>query len=104
MRRHFSIILIFLAFTALPRLLSAADDDGWQEVPKILARIHAPQFPDRDFRVSQFGAVGDGETDCKLAFDRAIAECSAAGGGRVLVPTGNWFIRGPIRLKSRINL
>ena len=42
--------------------------------------------------------------DIKPALDSAIAACHEAGGGRVLVPAGDWFIAGPIHLKSNVNL
>jgi hypothetical protein len=37
------------------------------------------------------------------AFSRAINACSLAGGGRVVVPEGN-FLTGAIHLKSNVNL
>jgi polygalacturonase len=77
---------------------------GWDDVPAILARIVPPKFPDRDFNITQYGAVADNTTDIKPALDKAIADCSAAGGGRVVVPAGDWFIKGPIHLKSHMNL
>lgn len=76
---------------------------GWNRVPEILARIQAPRFPDLDFPVTRFGAVGNGSTDCTGAFRQAIAACNAAGGGRVMVPEGR-FLTGPIQLQSNVNL
>lgn len=78
--------------------------DPWGEVPRILSRIEPPTFPDRDFNVIDFGAVGDGSTDSIDAFRQAIAECHAAGGGRVVVPPGSYFLGGPIHLLSHVNL
>jgi polygalacturonase len=75
--------------------------DPWSEVPSILARIKPPSFPARDFNILQFGAKA--ETDSSDAISKAIAACSAAGGGRVVIPAGQ-FLTGPIRLKSRVNL
>jgi polygalacturonase len=77
---------------------------GWEGVPAILARIVPPTFPDRDFDIRAYGAVADNATDIKPALDKAIAACHAAGGGRVVVPAGDWFVKGPIHLSSRVNL
>ncbi|HEX5220666.1 MAG TPA: glycoside hydrolase family 28 protein [Verrucomicrobiae bacterium] len=80
-----------------------ANADPWARVPGILKRMVPPRFPDRDFLVTRFGAVGDGATDCTRAFADAIAACNAAGGGRVVVPEGV-FVSGAIHLKSKVNL
>ncbi len=76
---------------------------GWDLVPSILARIRAPVFPARIFAVTKYGAVGDGVADDSVAFQKAIAACAAAGGGRVVVPEGR-FLTGPIQLKSNVDL
>ena len=76
---------------------------GWQMVPEILARIKPPVFPDRDFDIAHYGAVGDGAMDCTLAFRNAIAACAATGGGRVVVPPGR-FLTGAVHLRSNVNL
>jgi polygalacturonase len=82
----------------------AAEPSGWDAVPAILDSIKPPTFPDRDFSISEHGAVGDGQTDCRPALDAAIAACHEAGGGRVVVPAGDWLVKGPIHLKSNVNL
>lgn len=78
-------------------------DDPWAEAEAILRRIKAPKFPQRDFSVTKFGAVGNGRQDCTEAFRKAIAACNRAGGGRVIVPEGE-FVTGAIQLKSNVNL
>jgi polygalacturonase len=84
--------------------LRAQSSDGWAMVPSILARIQPPRFPDREFDIRRHGAVGDGKTDCREAIAKAIAECSAAGGGRVVAPAGTWLSNGPIHLAGGVNL
>jgi polygalacturonase len=91
-----------IAAAALPRLHGAAGD-AWAEVPRILARVRPPVFPDRDFDVTRFGAKADGKTDSSEAITKAIAACSAAGGGRVVFPAGV-YLTGPIHLLSHVNL
>ena len=76
---------------------------GWDAVPSILKRISPPVFPQKDFNVTSFGAVGDGATDCSSAFKTAIEKCSADGGGRVVVPKGIYLV-GAIHLKNNVNL
>jgi polygalacturonase len=98
----------FLRFVASAGLVLAAAtahaDDGWALRDEILARIVPPSFPDRDFRVTDFGANGNGRHDNFPAFRDAIAACHAAGGGRVVVPRGWYLLNGPIHLASHVNL
>jgi polygalacturonase len=44
-----------------------------------------------------------GSFDSRPAFLAAIAACNAAGGGRVVVPSGTWYCAGPIVLLSNVN-
>ena len=82
---------------------AVAAGEGWDLVPDILARIRPPAFPDHDFAVTDYGAVADGATDATDAFFQAVAACHEAGGGRVVVPEGQ-FLTGPIHLLSNVNL
>ena len=69
----------------------------------MLKSIKPPTFPNKDFLITSYGAVADGKVDCTQAFRRAIDECNKQGGGRVVVPPGQ-FYTGPIHLKSNVNL
>ena len=75
----------------------------WALMPEILKRIVPPQFPAREFVITNFGAVPDGRTDCTAAIRKAVDACAQAGGGRVIVPAGD-FLTGAIHLKSGVNL
>ena len=86
----------------LPMAVAVAAPE-WAKLPELLARIQAPVFPDRDFPITRFGAVGGEAADASEAIRRAIEACQAAGGGRVIVPAGV-FISGPIELKGNVNL
>src|SRR6266540_2412110 len=95
---------VAIAAHPLPARLDAqALDDPWREVPRILARIKAPGFAARDFDVTKYGAVGDNVKDNTAAFRAAISACRRAGGGRVVVPAGE-FLTGAIELKSGVSL
>lgn len=80
-----------------------AEFDAWDQLPAILENIKAPEFPDRTFNIKDFGAMEGGETDASDAIAAAIDACVEAGGGKVLVPAGD-FATGPIHLKSNVNL
>lgn len=78
--------------------------DVWAtEYPKILARIKPPKFPKRDFDITKYGAAADGKALSTEAFRKAIEAANKAGGGRVVVPAGE-FLTGAIHLKSNVNL
>ncbi|MEX0720962.1 MAG: glycoside hydrolase family 28 protein [Balneolaceae bacterium] len=86
-----------------------------QNVPQEIAPINAPfpmpelerqEFPDNTFDIKDYGARetnGDGDFKNTDAIHRAINAASEAGGGKVLIPEGEW-LTGPIHLKSHIHL
>lgn len=74
-----------------------------QDLPFNRFPIELPQFAERVWDIRDFGAVGDGLTLCTDAINRAIAQCSANGGGKVLIPPGLW-LTGPIVMHSNVNL
>jgi len=73
-------------------------------IAKIIDRIEEPSIPDRDYEITDFGAVGDGTTDALPAIRAAIERASADGGGRVVLPEGTWLSEGPVHLASNIDL
>lgn len=95
--------LIVLLILIIGYNKSSQEDPGWNQVPDILSRIIPPNFPAKDFQITEYGAIGNGKSDCTDAFKQAIAACHAAGGGRVVAPQGI-FLTGAIHLKSNVNL
>ncbi len=56
-----------------------------------------------DYNIKDYGAVSDTTQLSTVAVQQAIDACSSAGGGRVLVPAGQYKI-GTIIMKSHVNL
>ena len=56
-----------------------------------------------DYNVKDYGAKGDGTSLDHLAINKAIDAAVAAGGGRVVLPSGT-YLCGSIRLKSNVEL
>ena len=71
--------------------------------PFAMPAIKVPVFPQRDFFITHFGAKPGGQIKNTEAIRKAIAACHDAGGGRVVVPAGEW-LTGAIHLKSNVNL
>jgi unsaturated rhamnogalacturonyl hydrolase len=93
MKYFISLLVVAVSFA-----LGSVPND-WETAT--LARIKAPTFPDRDFVITAYGAKSG--ADCSDAIYAAIKACNAAGGGRVVVPAGEW-LTGAIRLESNVNL
>ena len=80
-----------------PRPITPPPADPWGEAEAIVRRIRPTQFPNRDFSILDHGADPETVGDSSEAFAKAIAACAAAGGGRVVVPAGD-YLTGPIHL------
>jgi polygalacturonase len=101
--RKFFLIQIFILVGGLGCAQDNQSPDVWSNIDDILNQIVIPTFPDAEYNIKTFGAIGDGTTDCSAAFSKAINECNANGGGKVIVPEGI-FLTGAIYLKSNVNL
>ena len=96
-------IALLIIFTAGNAQTTHKDiEAGWKNMETILARIQAPVFPDKQFVITDYGAKTDGPI-CTDAFQKAIAACNKAGGGRVVVPAGK-YVTGAIHLLSNVEL
>lgn len=62
-----------------------------------------PTIPDKIFNIRDYGAVGDNNSDNTKAIQDAINAAGNAGGGKVVVPTGE-YLCGPVLFTNQINL
>lgn len=99
-RRLFvATILLAAFFSILPAAGAAAVDVSALET----LRPALPVIPTRTFKLTDFGAIGNGQTLNTAAFKKAIAAVEKAGGGRLIVPKGV-FRTAPFALCSNLNL
>ena len=101
MKKLFLLTIICLLFPALTHA------NGWDEAKykQIEQSIRVPQFGDKVFLITKYGAKTDGTAaKNQQAIQKAINQCSKKGGGRVVVPAGQKFLTGAIELKSGVNL
>lgn len=84
--------------------LPSTNADAWSYVDRELLRhVVPPTFPDREFLITTYGAVAGGQELCTDAIRSAIAACTSAGGGHVVVPSGVW-LTGAIHLADDVDL
>ena len=100
MRIRTIMTVIFLSAFAL---LSAQTTVTAPEAPFSFEPLQMHSFPAKDFVITRYGAKDGNVKANTLAFARAMAACHNAGGGRVVVPAGEW-ITGPIHFESGCNL
>ena len=102
-----------LTLTALLLMLgmatqtSAYDRDVQLRHDSILSNITgAPSYAGQPTKlITAFGAKGDGKKDCKPAFDKAMkAAAKSKDGLHVIVPAGEWFVKGPVHLVSNVTI
>jgi polygalacturonase len=126
-RRNFVKLFSATSFFSLPNLNHAQTRDPWSRSEEIIKAFKTPIFfKNIDYPITDFGArecqvkkseiwvafekkveqeipQSDG-FDSNAAINSAISKCHANGGGRVVIPSGNWLSNGPIVLLSNVNL
>lgn len=101
-----SVILIGMNSVAFAQFDDIPYEIAHMETPFDMPQLERPVFPDNTFNIRDYGAKEKDEdenfnnTD---AIHRAIEAAYISGGGKVLIPEGEW-ITGPIHLMSNINL
>jgi len=96
----FNKVLILVVVSVLVLKQAAAPTKySWNNLPKAVV----PTFKKDTFNIVKYGATPDGITLNTKSINAAITDCSAKGGGVVVIPQGLW-LSGPIALKSNVNL
>ncbi|MBW8760739.1 MAG: endopolygalacturonase, partial [Burkholderiales bacterium] len=126
-RRDFLKLASSASLAALPPRGVARSSDPWRRAQAIIDSFAEPvAFRDQDFLITAFGAQAcrvqsatawisfseeatvdtpaPGSKDCHAAIKAAIASCHAAGGGRVVIPAGDWYVAGHIVLISNVHV
>lgn len=100
------LIVVFplLASTTVHAKSDFYKQSDWQQMDVIVKKIQSPNIPDKTFLITEFGAKKDSTSDARPAILKAIDAAVQAGGGKVVIPAGTWLSKGPIQLKSFINL
>ena len=94
-----SAILIFVSTS-----FSLLQVDEFEKSKDIINNIQHTSFRQKEYNVLDFGAKGDGKFDNNEAINDAITTCSEEGGGKVIIPSGKYLSKGPVNLKSNVNL
>lgn len=79
-------------------------EKDWAEMSTIVESIQLPSIPDRTYHLGEFGNLSELRKNIRPALQKAIDQANSDGGGRIIVPAGEWFSKGPIHLKSSIEL
>ena len=95
MRRR-ALALVFVCALAFQHAPGAEPPD-----PCAPPNFPLPRFKAATFNVREFGATADGKTNDTGAINRAIDQCSLAGGGDVVFPAGT-YLAASIHLKSNV--
>lgn len=96
-------VIITLAVLCLALSANAQTVVTAPEAPFEFAPLEMFEFPAKDFPITKYGAKPADVKATTAAFAKAMAACNKAGGGRVVVPSGEW-LTGPIHFQSNCNL
>ncbi|MCB0633232.1 MAG: glycoside hydrolase family 28 protein [Saprospiraceae bacterium] len=103
MKNLIFIALAVLGWAGCTQMEEAASSDE-NAIAEILSRINTPDLPDLELNLMDFGESEAILQNIRPALDSAVRTCAAQGGGKIVVPAGNYFSEGPIHLLSNIQL
>ncbi len=97
------LILFFLVFMAHSSSCQI-DKKIWRQGAQVAKHVELPKLHKKSFIITDYGAAQQATAQQnKEAITKAIDAAYNQGGGRVVVPSGE-FLTGPLTLRSNINL
>lgn len=93
-----SVIAAMLTIMARSQTIVSAP-----EAPFEFTDLEMFEFPDKDFPITRYGAKQGDALATTKAFAKAMSACNKTGGGRVIVPQGEW-LSGPVHFMSNCQL
>ncbi len=92
---------LILLLALCTSLVAGAKEPDW--------KIIKTKYPTADivvagFNVLDFGAKGNGKSDCTKAFQTALNQMAEAGGGTVFVPEGKYAFKGSLKIPPSVTL
>ncbi len=105
MTKHLFVAIIIATLSAFS---SAYADESIQSRrialrDSILGTVTGATVGEHTVSITDFGAKGDGVSDCCKAFEKAMRKADRTPGGiKITVPEGTYFMRGPLTLTSNV--
>lgn len=96
----FGVIIICLF---MPFCMNAGSQELYDSIPFEFCQPDSVSVPELTVSLSDYGGRPDGITLNSEAFELALSDLSARGGGHLIVPDGVW-LTGPIRMRSNIDM
>ena len=108
MKKHYVVYHLYLvSFVCLLFISCSSPKVSYNEIkvaaPFPMEPIKECIFPEKDYSIADYGAIEGGKHINTEAISKAIEACNKVGGGRVVIPAGEW-LTGPIHFKSNVNL
>ena len=98
------ISLFLLVLFPMLSFAQLSSEEKQTRIDEIVNRIQLPEIPEVEVSVLDYGAKPNSAKDSKKAFDKAIKSLQKKGGGKLIVPKGEYQLEGPIHLISNMEL
>lgn len=99
--KSISLITVLMLLFGYSTAANAQLGLSWDQALNIVESIKLPVFQGYEYPITDFDVDS---SNALPAIESAIKKANLEGGGKVIIPEGKWFVKGPIHLKSNINL